>query len=328
MNDRAVPAFTFGSVFTDWVLSPVGLGLGLALSLGYAGCLAVLVRRGQGVPVGRAVTFYLLGVGSLVLACDGGLAAHRGTSFIAAAAQSGVLAAITPVGIALGDPTRLARQVRGARRRRSGGTALRVGRILAFPLVASVLAVAVHLLFFVTPWLAASVEHGWVRELTYVALLSTGLLFVVPLISETDLLPTWCTDPIRVLIALADGLIDAVPGLVVMAWPRILGAPIAAYAAHADPLWQQHFGGGAMLAIAEAVELPFLVTICLGWVRSDERAAREADAALDRAREDRELAGPAPLLQGEDDPGDVRDRPWWETDPRFAGRYGPEPPTG
>jgi putative copper resistance protein D len=327
-----VTAFAPSGLVTQWVVSPFGTVLALAASLAYAAILVALRRRGDAVPVLRPLTFYLVGIGSLVLATDGGLAAFRDTSFVAAAAQSAVLAAITPVGIALGDPLGLARRALGER----GATVLdrvvtgRTARIVMFPLLASVVATGLHLALFVTPWLAASVEHGWVRELTYAVLLGSGLLFVLPLLAD-ELVPAWCTAGVRVLIAFGDGLLDAVPGVVVMASPALLGTPVAAYLAARDPLWKQWLGCGAMFGVAEVVGLPLLAATILVWVRSDAREAALVDAQLDREEAQRLTAQRLAAQARQDSPDTtvevpsdsaegLRDRPWWETDPRFTRR--------
>jgi putative copper resistance protein D len=309
-----VPAFAPADLVTSWVVSPFGTALAVALAVSYAAGLLALRRSGGPVPVLRPVVYYVVGVGSLVLATDGGLAAWRGTSFVAAAAQSAVLAAVTPVGIALGDPLGLARRALGERATRGLNRVLasRAARVAFFPLLASVVATALHLLLFTTPWLAASVASAWVRELTYAVLLVSGLVFVLPLLGE-ELVPAWCTAGVRVLIAFGDGLLDAVPGVVVMASPGLLGAPVAAFLAAHDPLWEQRLGGGAMFGVAEVVGLPLLAATVLAWVRSDAREAALVDARLDREAQARHEAGDGP-------PDGVLDRPWWETDPRFTRR--------
>lgn len=309
-----MPAFTPADLFTRWVVSPLGTTLALVLTVAYGAALFTLHTRGQRVPRLRPITFYVLGVGSLVLATDGGLAAFRGTSFVAAAAQSAVLAAVTPVGIALGDPLGLARRALDAGRTRGLDRFLgsRGARVVMFPLFASVVATVLHLSLFTTPWLAASVTHGGVREATYAVLLVSGLAFVLPLLTE-ELVPAWCTAGVLVLIAFVDGLLDAVPGVVVMASPVLLGAPVATFLAARDALWQQRLGGGAMFGVAEVVGLPLLAATVLAWVRSDAREAAIVDARLDREARERQVAA-------EGTPDGLRDRPWWETDPRFTRR--------
>ena len=316
IHHGVVPQFTLTSVYSIWMWSPVGVALSVLFSFVYAFCMLAARRRGGKLSVLRAVAFYALGVGSLVLATDGGLAVYRGVSFVAAAAQSGVLASVTPIGIALGDPVGVLRQAFGSGDIRWLHRVLtaRTSRVLMFPAFASLLAVGVHLGLFVTPWLATSLLSGWGRELTYMALLGSGLLFVLPLLGDQEMLPVWCTPPIRVVIAFADGLLDALPGVVLMAWPRLLGPPVPAYLAALDPLWQQQLGGGVMFALAELVGLPLLAAVVRRWVRSEDRVAKEVDAALDLAQGQKAQADPASV---------ETDRPWWHDDPRFAGRFRP-----
>ncbi|GAA4715384.1 hypothetical protein GCM10025782_10010 [Pedococcus ginsenosidimutans] len=291
-------SFGPGDLLNAWVVSPVGVALAVVLSAGYACILLAVRRRGGRLPVLRVATFAVVGIGSLVLATCGGMAAHRSTSFVAAAAQSAVLAAITPVGVALGDPVGLGLLVLPAARAAAARRLLagRWVRLAMFPLFGSVLATVLHLAMFVTPWLARSLDHAWLREATYAALVGSGLVFVLPLLAD-DLAPAWCTPGVRVLVGFGDGLLDAVPGVVVMASPALLGAPVAAYLRAADPLWEQHVGGGVMFGLAELVGLPLLAATVAAWVRADRAEAAAVDARLDLE--------PA------------SDRPWWETDPRF-----------
>ena len=58
-------------------------------------------------------------------------------------------------------------------------------------------------------------------------LLLTGTLVVLPLLS-TELLPAWCTHPVRAFLAFVDGLIDAVPGILVMTTPQLLTVGVGA----------------------------------------------------------------------------------------------------
>jgi len=119
------------------------------------------------------------------------------------------------------------------------------------------------------------------------------------------------------LLGDVDGLADAVPGILVMTAPTLLAAGVPGYTDRTwgpDPAWDQKLGGGAMLGIAESIGLPFLFAVLIGWVRADAAEARAVDAELD-ARE--------PALQqaqaAASEP--ARDRPWWETEPRFRDQY-------
>jgi putative copper resistance protein D len=114
-----------------------------------------------------------------------------------------------------------------------------------------------------------------------------------------------------------DGIVDAVPGIVVMTHSTLIAG--AWYLRHA-PTWSpdiqadQQFGGGAMLSIAELVALPFLLALLFQWARAD----RVQTAALDH-RLDTELALAAAVSSSAapehgQAPSPQRVRPWWETE--------------
>src|SRR3954447_6273597 len=237
---------------TTWVSDPLGLLLAVVLTGGYAAGLLAAHRRGTTSSWGRPAVYVLLCVGSLLLATCGALAAYRGTLFWVGAAQATVLSAVTPLGLALGDPLRLARAAWAPLGRGVGPGLTRLGRVVMFPLVSSVVAAGVLVVLFFTPWFASSLSTAWVREVLYVVLLLSGTLVVLPLLS-TELLPAWCTHPVRAFLAFADGLIDAVPGILVMTTPRLLtvGAGAAGLMHRAwgpEPMWDQRLGGPVMLA--------------------------------------------------------------------------------
>ena len=308
-----VPPANAATLLTSWVVDPLGVVLALALAGAYVVCVVRARRRGVAWHGLRTVAFMVLGIGSLVYATCGGLAVYRSSLFVAAAAQATVLSAVTPLGLALGDPVALVGKALGDvdRLRLRRALAGRVARVLMFPLVSSLLAAGSLIAVFFTGYLASSTSSVLVRDLLYVQLLVTGLLVVLPLLGE-DMLPAWCTHPVRAVVAFADGLLDAIPGLLVMTAPVLLAPGVRGFADRTwgpAPAWDQKVGGGTMVAIAEAVGLPLLAAIIVSWVRADEADAREIDAALDALE--------VPAVE----PG--RERPWWETDPRYADRRHP-----
>src|SRR6478672_8676361 len=324
-----LPPLTPSSWLTAWTADPVGIALGVLLLAGYAVCLVRLHRAGQAWSGWRALAFTVLGVGTLVYATCGVLAVYRGTLFWMAAAPATVLSAVTPLGLALGDPVTLSSNALGDKgsRRLLGVLRGRVARVLMFPLVSSAVAVGTLVAVFFTPWLEDSVASAGVRELLYLVLLGTGALFVLPLLGE-EMLPAWCTYPVRALFAFVDGLADAVPGILVMTAPTLLAAGVPGYTNRVwgpDPAWDQKLGGGAMLGIAEAVGLPFLFAVLVGWVRADAAEARAVDAELDaRERAPQQVqaaAAGSQQAQSAEPPEPGRERPWWETDPRFRDQY-------
>jgi cytochrome c oxidase assembly factor CtaG len=305
-----LPPLTAATMLSAWVFDPLGATLAVALILVHATCLVRARRRGAGWHWLRSIAFVLLGVGSLVYATCGALAAYRSSLFWVAAMQAAVLSAVTPMGLALGDPIALAEKGLGDKgvERMRRALAGPVARVLMFPLLSSLVAVGSLIVVFFTGYFASSVSSSLVRDVLYGQLLVTGLLVVLPLLGE-EMLPSWCTHPARALIAFVDGLLDAVPGILVMTAPVLLAPGVVGLSSRTwgpSQSWDQKLGGGAMLAVGEVVGLPLLAAVFVSWVRADDADARQADAVLD--------AQEADCLE----PG--RDRPWWETDPRFVDR--------
>jgi cytochrome c oxidase assembly factor CtaG len=311
MHDAEVlPPLTPVTMLTSWMFDPLGVGLAMALTCVYAVCLVRARRLAAKWHWPRSAMFMILGIGSLVYGTCGALAVYRSSLFWVAAVQAAVLSAVTPMGLALGDPVSLAEEALGARGVRHLRHALSglLPRILMFPLVSSLLAVGSLIVVFFTGYFTESVSSTLVREVLYLQLLGTGLLVVLPLLSE-ELLPTWCTHPVRALVAFVDGLLDAIPGILVMTAPTLLAPGIAGFTNRTwgpGPALDQKLGGGAMIAVAEVVGLPLLAAVFVSWVRADDADARRTDALLDA----RAAASVEPVLE----------RPWWETDPRFSDR--------
>jgi putative copper resistance protein D len=94
------------------------------------------------------------------------------------------------------------------------------------------------------------------------ATLLIGCLAALPMLG-VDMVPSWCTDPVRLLLAFIDGLIDAIPGIAVMSTPGTFGGVYAAGSGRV--------AGQAMLALAEVVALPIFFIIFFRWAASEIR---------------------------------------------------------
>jgi len=299
-------------------------------------------RAGEPWPLWRIALFYVFGLGTLVFATMSALAVYNRVLFWPAAVQNILLDLFAPLGLALGDPIGLAAP--GSRLARA--FASRPVRALTYPLVSSVLVLVSELTIYFTPYFATSLGNGPVRQLMHLQLLLTGCLFVLPMLSRQELLPRWCSHPVRAILVFLDGLFDSVPGIVVMTsgtlvaghWyaehPRTWGPSV-----HHD----QMVGGGLMLTLAELVGLPFLLLVFVEWWRAERVRTAELDAALDREAAlavPSASAGPGPAGSGSGSPAadaaspvsssvsssvpspvpspgaavPERTRPWWETD--------------
>ncbi|MGW7576721.1 cytochrome c oxidase assembly protein [Streptomyces sp. NPDC054765] len=328
-----LPAATAGRLAGSWQLDPYALTLVLLLGGLYAWGVARLARRGERWPAARTVAFAGLGLGAIVVATMSGLAVYDHELFWPAAVQNIVLDLIAPLGLALGDPLSLALRAlpegRPAARRLRAALCGPVLRLLTFPLVSTVLVLSSELAIYFTPYFPTALRHGPLHELMYFQLLVTGSLFVLPMLTRAELLPAWCSHPVRALLVLLDGLVDAVPGIVVMtSGTLIAGGWYTAQHRPWDPSPQQDqmIGGGLMLTIAELVGLPFLIAVFVEWVRSERTRTTALDARLDR-----ELAtavgapsggAGAAVSGGPAEPAAPQPeltRPWWETDQGAVG---------
>ncbi len=325
-----LPELTVARFLTTWELDPVALACVLVLGGLYAGAVRRLRRRGESWPAARTTAFVVLGLGTMVVATMSAFMVYSRVLFWPAAVQNIMLDLLAPLGLALGDPLTLAERAlsRSAGRRLSAVTGGFAVRVLTFPFVSSALVLASELTIYFTPYFQTALGHYGVRQLMHLQLMFTGCLFVLPMLSRQELLPRWCTYPVRALLVFLDGLFDSVPGVVVMLSGTLVAGPY--YAAH-PRVWgpslqrDQQIGGGLMFTIAELVGLPFLFAVFVEWWRSERAKTIELDARLDR--ELAPVAAPAPAAAsaaatapGPDTPAPAaaappeRVRPWWETE--------------
>ncbi|MEU9390037.1 cytochrome c oxidase assembly protein [Streptomyces sp. NPDC048324] len=308
----SLPELTPGRLFTSWQWDLPALLLVVLLGGLYGWGVLRLRRRGEPWPVARAAAFGLLGLGALVVATMSALAVYDRVLFWPAAVQNILLDLIAPLGLALGDPLRLALRAlpepaAGRVRRAMTG---RLVRLLTFPLVSTVLVLATELTVYFTPYFETALRVGWLHQVMYLHLLLAGCLFVVPVLTREEALPRWCTHPVRAALVFLDGIVDAVPGIVVMTHGTLIAG---AWYLHHAPAWSpdvqhdQQVGGGAMISIAELVAMPFLLAILVQWARTE----RAETVVLDR-RLATELV-PAGPVEGPAQQSDLV-RPWWETE--------------
>ncbi|ALV32028.1 cytochrome c oxidase assembly protein [Streptomyces sp. CdTB01] len=308
----SLPELTPGRLFTSWQWDLPALLLVALLGGLYGWGVLRLRRRGEPWPVARGAAFGLLGLGALVVATMSALAVYDRVLFWPAAVQNILLDLIAPLGLALGDPLRLALRAlpepaAGRVRRAMTG---RLVRLLTFPLVSTVLVLATELTVYFTPYFETALRVGWLHQVMYLHLLLAGCLFVVPVLTREEALPRWCTHPVRAALVFLDGIVDAVPGIVVMTHGTLIAG---AWYLHHAPAWSpdvqhdQQVGGGAMISIAELVALPFLLAILVQWARTE----RAETVVLDR-RLATELV-PAGPVDGSAQQSDLV-RPWWETE--------------
>jgi len=331
------PELTPLRALTEWTLDPWALAFVLLLGgLYLAG--ARRVRRAGGWPAGRVVAFCGLGLGFTVLATMSFVGVYQPVLFYARSVQTILLLLVVPLFLALGRPLSLA--IAALPRlgpRLQAGIRSRPAVILTFPAITTLVLVLVPFVLYFSPWYAAGFSSTPVRELTYLALLLPGFAFFWTLL-RLDPVPKAYPYLVALWITGAEVVGDAILGLAVIADQSLIAG--AYYHALARP-WgpslasDQVIGGGALWVLGDLVGLPFLAAQLIQMIREDESEATAIDAELDArdAARTGDAANPmgagGPL--GADGAGDAAgnrivtsdDRPWWESDPRFAGRFQP-----
>lgn len=271
---------------TAWQASPFGIVCTLVLLGAYVALWLRARRRGAGVSAWRLVLFAVAGVGVLAYSLCGPVGVYSHVFLWVFGMQVALVTAVVPLGLALGKPLDVACAAVGSERpaRALSG---RLGRVLMYPLVSTALAAISVLVVFVTGYGQAAMESDVVFALLVVHLLLVGMLVVLPLLTD-DLLPSWAGPGVRTLIAGADGLVDAIPGIVLMTrskliMPRFPGfvGPYAHARGGLSPTLDQRFTGGALLAVTEAIGVPLMIAVFIDWMRADAASAQRIDARLD-----------------------------------------------
>ena len=270
---------------TSWSADVPILVLVVVLTAIYLG----LARRQHVWPAARTWSFLIAMAVVLVATCSF-LGAYAHTLFWTLAAQDVLLAALAPVPLVLSRPLQLLGRTPGLQSRSSS----------AF--LGSVVAVGILITIYATGLDEARLRHPWLLVTLQVGLVVSGCGFAGPLFAERG-----SAYGLRALAAFLDGLLDAIPGLVVLAGHGQIAASYYAASPRSwgpSPSWDQQIGGSLMLVLSEAVGLPAIFLVLLRWSRSDADGAAASDLVLDGAREATSTNEESSLQ-----------RPWWETDP-------------
>jgi putative copper resistance protein D len=322
---NVLPPLTLGRFVGDWHFDPWTAGFVVIALLAYGVGLRAARRRDVVWPWWRTASFLTLGLGLVVVATMSSIAIYSRVLLWPMALQVSLLVTIVPVGIGLGDPIGLVSHALSPAGAARWQGVLRTWpvRLLTFPAVSPVLAVATQFVVFFSGYIGAAEHHGWVLHLLQLQLVLTGCLFALPLLG-VEVLPVWCTQPVRMMVAGIDGLLDAVPGIAVLTSRNLVASGYYGTVPRTwgpTRSWDQTIGGGLLLTVAEVVAVPFIAILFRAWIKEDARNAKVIDQALDAQDVRRKATAPASLP----DEAMVQ-RPWWETNPGpladRAARYG------
>jgi cytochrome c oxidase assembly factor CtaG len=312
------PELTFARAVTSWRLDPWTLTVVVVLAAAYVAGVRRARRRGTAWPAGRAIAFCGLGLGFAVIATMSAVGVYQPVLFYVRSVQTILLLLVVPLFLALGRPLSLiiATAPRFGARLESAIRS-RAVCVLTFPLISTFVLVLTPFLVYFTPWYAAGFRSGLVAQVTHVALVVPGFVFFWTLL-RVDPVPRAYPYVVALWITAAEVIGDAVLGLAVIADTSLIAGPY--YHALARP-WgpslatSQVIGGGVLWILGDIVGLPFLAAQLIQMIREDEAEAKVVDAELDAVAAVHAAAPEIATGQA------AAQRPWWETDRRFADRF-------
>jgi putative copper resistance protein D len=302
-GEDALARFTPSRVLTTWdLLSPPAVLVLVTAGL-YLWGVVVMRRRGDHWPLGRTLSFVIVGTGGAALATVSGLAAYDDTLLSVHMVQHMILTMLVPLAMALGAPVTLALRTLPRRPRRWLLAVMhsRVAKVLSFPPLTFTLYVITPWALYFSGWYAATLHSDYLHEMSHLHLVLVGCLFFWPLMG-IDPLPGRITYPARMLLVVLTLPFHAFLGITIMAQDRLLGGswypglhqgPMAAWLP--DPHTDQALAGGILWSSGDAIGLVFFAVLFVQWVRSSMREAVREDRRLDllEAREARLAAAEA-----------------------------------
>ncbi|SFC06784.1 putative copper resistance protein D [Nocardioides terrae] len=284
-----LPSFGLSRVITEWGLSPVPFVV-TAWAVGlYVWGVVSLRRRGDRWPVGRTVSFVVLGMGAFYFATSSGLAAYDTTLVSVHMVQHMILAMVVPLALALGAPVTLALRTLPATPRRWLLVVLhsRVAKVLSFPPLTLALYLVSPWALYFSGWYEASLRSDYVHEMMHLHLVLVGALFFWPLMG-IDPVPGRVAYPFRLLLAMLTLPFHAFLGITIMGQTDLLGGtwypdlhagPMGSWLP--DPHDDQHLAGGILWGSGDLVGLVFFGVLFTQWVRSSMKEAAREDRRLD-----------------------------------------------
>lgn len=354
------PNLTVARGFTSWMLDGWSLAWILTVTVLYVIGVVVVRRRGQAWPAGRIIAFCALLPTFSVIATMSSVGVYQPVLFYMRSVQTILFLLLIPLFFALGRPLTLVIETVprfGPWLRQAIGS--RAARVIFFPAITSFVLVVTPFVLYFTPWYAAGFRSVLVAQLTHLALAVPGFVFFWTLL-RLDPVPKAYAYVVTLWITAAEVIGDALLGLAVVAdTSRIAGAYYYALARPWGPSvpTDQMFGGATLWVLGDVVGLPFLAAQLIQMIREDESEAAVIDAELDaqEAAQAAEgavaaaaaanpsgsgssaLTGNAPKASnpaasssagGGEDGRPAMQRPWWETDRRFADRFRPVDDSG
>ena len=281
-----LPPFEPSRIITEWGVDPVLTVLTVWVAGTYLWGVWTLHARGDRWPIGRTLSFVVIGMGSFYVATSSGLAAYDDTLLSVHMVQHMILSMLVPLALALGAPITLALRTLPRRPRRVLLAVLHspVVRVLSFPPVAFALFVLSPWVLYFTGWYDASLHSAFIHDLMHVHLVVVGSLFLWPLVG-IDPVPGRVAYPFRVLLMVMTLPFHAFLGVTIMQQKNLIGGdwyPNLPMSWLPNPHEDQHLAGGILWATGDLVGIAFFLVLFTQWVRASMREAEREDRRLDR----------------------------------------------
>jgi putative membrane protein len=279
-----VAPFSATNLLSESTFDPVPAVLSAAALWAYLAGVRRLAARGRQWPVRRTASF-VVGIVSMVIATQSGLAAYDTVLFSAHVAQHVLLGIVAPAFLALSAPVTLALQ---ATTRPTQVNLLRVLRsrpagVVGHPLVAWLVFGSTLFVLYFSPlyeWsLRNDVVHAWVHLHFVVA----GSLFCWATIG-LDPVPHRLGYGPRLLLVLMTVPFHAFLGLALLTMHDPIAATYYADQARtwgASALDDQRIGAAIMWIVGDVMSVTLSVVILQQWWQAEQRQTRRLDARLD-----------------------------------------------
>ncbi|WP_051941138.1 cytochrome c oxidase assembly protein [Phaeacidiphilus oryzae] len=325
------PEWTLGRVFTSWQFEPAVVAVAVLAAAAYLYGVARARRRGAGAWAPGKTAAFLGGLALWVFTTCSGLGVYERVLFTDRAVQAVTLLMIVPLLLAMGGPVGLlvAACGPGSRGERWITGALRspVSQFLMFPLVSTVVLMLPPWLFYFTGWYAAALRGGAADTLFHLGFVLLGMVYFWPRL-QIDPVAKHYHPLFSILVTVGEVIADAALGFVM-----VFGSHHFAHLYRPwgmDPVDDVKWGGATLWGLGDIAGLPFLAALIVRVVREERTRTAEVDRQLDEAEAaeaaETARAAAAAVALGEPEPEPPAQqglaRPWWETDPRFAHRYG------
>ncbi|MFE1646477.1 cytochrome c oxidase assembly protein [Microbacterium sp. P01] len=286
------PELTLERWFTSW---SIDLLWAFAVAFGlffYLAGVWRMHRRGDRWAPYRTV-FWVLGMLLLLWVTGGPVNAYQDYLFSVHMVGHMLLTMAIPLLLVAGAPVTLA--ARAIRKRDDGTRGGRewilwavhspVARVLTNPFVAAALFVGSLWVFYYTDLFRWSLYDHLGHEWMVAHFLITGYLFVLTLIG-IDPVPFRLPYAGRLLLLIGVMATHAFFGIAIMMQSGLMvsewfGAMGRTWGA--TPMEDQYVGGGVAWSVGEIPTLILAITVAIQWSRSDDRAQKRRDRAVDRA---------------------------------------------